>query len=187
MDARRSTLPSIMHLVQHRPAVAAVPVVDAVQVLKLVEAAVALLVIEGAAVVLLVVVPAAGTQAVPQDRREVVPRRAVEEHLGRIGRRQVEIHPDLPGMPLAGPDPLGAVVAAADREAGLVVVFDDHVEFAAAERQRGEQVGDRHPAVRVEREAGALRPVPQYHRDPAADPHLFAGEIGHVINSMTAR
>ena len=90
MGARRSTLPSIMRLVQQRPAVAAVPsvraerkpdraqpqvaerqpdraqpqVMDAVQAVKLVEAAVALLVVEGAAVVLLVVA-AAGTEAVP--------------------------------------------------------------------------------------------------------------------------
>src|SRR5215467_9739303 len=81
MGARRSTLPSIMRLVQQRPAVAAVPSVraerkpdralpqmmDAVQAVKVVEA-VALLVVEGAAVVLLVVVlgvvPAAGTEAV---------------------------------------------------------------------------------------------------------------------------
>src|SRR5262245_63729549 len=82
MGARRSTLPSIMRLVRQRPAVAAVPsvraerkpdraqpqVMDAVQAVKVVEAAVALLVVEGAAVallavVLLVVVPAAGTQA----------------------------------------------------------------------------------------------------------------------------
>ena len=65
MGVRRSTLPSIMRLVRHRPAVAAAPsVVDAVQAVKVVEAAVALLVVEGAAVVLLVVVPAAGTEAV---------------------------------------------------------------------------------------------------------------------------
>src|SRR5215470_12508362 len=83
MGARRSTLPSIMRLVQQRPAVAAVPSVraerkpdraqpqmmDAVQAVKVVEAAVALLVVEGAVLVLLVVVlrvlvPAAGTQAV---------------------------------------------------------------------------------------------------------------------------
>ena len=90
MGARRSMLPSIMRLVQQRPAVAAVPSVraerkpdraqpqmmerkpdraqpqmmDAVQAVKVVEAAVALLVVEGAAVVLLVVVPAAGTEAV---------------------------------------------------------------------------------------------------------------------------
>ena len=90
MGARRSTLPSIMRLVQQRPAVAAVPsvraerqpdraqpqvaerqpdraqpqVMHAVQAVKVVEAAVALLVVEGPAVVLLVVVPAAGTEAV---------------------------------------------------------------------------------------------------------------------------
>src|SRR5215471_13774945 len=65
MGARGSTLPSIMRLVQQRPAGAAVPsVVDAVQAVKVVEAAVALLAVEGAAVVLLVVVPAAGTEAV---------------------------------------------------------------------------------------------------------------------------
>ena len=66
-----------MRLVQQRPAVAAVPsvraerkpdraqpqVMFAVQAVKVVEAAVALLVVEGAAVVLLVVVPAAGTEA----------------------------------------------------------------------------------------------------------------------------
>src|SRR5262252_6093687 len=89
MGARRSTLPSIMRLVQQRPAVAAVPSVraerkpdraqpqvaerkpdralpqmmDAVQAVKVVEAAV-VLVVEGAAAVLLVVVPAAGTEAV---------------------------------------------------------------------------------------------------------------------------
>src|SRR5262245_41156285 len=64
MGARRSTLPSIMRLVQQRPAVAAGPsVVDAVQAVKVVEAAVALLAVEGAAVVLLVVA-AAGTEAV---------------------------------------------------------------------------------------------------------------------------
>ena len=76
MGARRSTLPSIMRLVQQRPAVAAVPsLVDAVQAVKvraerkpdraqpqLMDAAVALLVVEGAAVVLLLVVPAAGTE-----------------------------------------------------------------------------------------------------------------------------
>src|SRR5215831_1279547 len=61
IGGRRSTLPSIMRLVQQRPAVAAV---DAVQAVKVVEAAVALLAVEGAAVVLLVVVPAAGTEAV---------------------------------------------------------------------------------------------------------------------------
>src|SRR5437667_1817046 len=60
MGARRSTLPSIMRLVQQRPAV--VLLVAAVQAVKVVEAAVALLVVEGAAVVLLVV-PAVGTQA----------------------------------------------------------------------------------------------------------------------------
>jgi hypothetical protein len=51
-----------MRLGQQRPAVALL--VDAEQVVKVVEAAVALPVVEGAAVVLLVVVPAAGTQAV---------------------------------------------------------------------------------------------------------------------------
>ena len=76
MGARRSTLPSIMRLVQQRPAVALL-VVDAVQAVRVVEAAVALLraerkpdraqpqmMVEGAAVALLVVVPAAGTEAV---------------------------------------------------------------------------------------------------------------------------
>ena len=58
MGARRSTLPSIMRLLQQRPVV-----VDAVQAVKVVEAAVARLVVEGAAGVLLVV-PAAGTEAV---------------------------------------------------------------------------------------------------------------------------
>src|SRR5205085_897637 len=75
MGARRSTLPSIMRLVQQRPAVALL--VDAVQAVKvraerkpdraqpqLMDAAVALLLVEAAAVVLLVVVPAAGTEAV---------------------------------------------------------------------------------------------------------------------------
>jgi hypothetical protein len=65
-----------MRLVQQRPAVALL-VVDAVQAVRVVEAAVALLraerkpdraqpqmMVEGAAVVLLVVVPAAGTEAV---------------------------------------------------------------------------------------------------------------------------
>jgi hypothetical protein len=57
-----------MRLVQHRPAVAAVPAVKVVEAavppLVVEEAAVALLVVEGAAVVLPVVVPAAGTEAV---------------------------------------------------------------------------------------------------------------------------
>ena len=78
MGAPRSTLPSIMRLVQQRPAVAAVPsvraeskpdraqpqVMDVVQAVKVVEAAVALLVVGEAALVLLVVVPAAGTEVV---------------------------------------------------------------------------------------------------------------------------
>ena len=86
MGARRSTLPSIMRLVQHRPAVAGAASVraerkpdraqpqvterkpDAAQAVKLVEAAGALLVLEGAVVlpvaVLLLAVPAAGTEAV---------------------------------------------------------------------------------------------------------------------------
>src|SRR5437763_14430022 len=78
MGARRSTLPSIMRLVQQRPAVAAVPsLVDAVQAVKgraerkpdraqpqLMDAAVALLVVEGAAVGLLSVVPDRGTAVV---------------------------------------------------------------------------------------------------------------------------
>src|SRR5262249_23224298 len=75
MGARRSTLPSIMRLVQHRPA-AAGPWVRAERkpdraqpqmmdaLVKLVEAAVALLVVEGAAVVPLVVALAARTEAV---------------------------------------------------------------------------------------------------------------------------
>jgi hypothetical protein len=68
-----------MCLVQQRPAVAAVAllvraerkpdraqpqVMDAVQAVKVAEAAVALLVVEGAAAVLLLVLPAAGTEAV---------------------------------------------------------------------------------------------------------------------------
>src|SRR5580700_4542598 len=72
MGARRSTLPSIMSPVQQHPVVRAErkpdraqpQVMDAVQAVKVVEAAVALLVVEGAAVVLLVVVPAAGMEAV---------------------------------------------------------------------------------------------------------------------------
>src|SRR5262245_11990768 len=76
MGARRSTLPSIMRLVQQRPGVAVVSVraerkpdraqpqmMDAVQAVKVVEGALALLVFE-AAVVLLVVLPPAGTEAV---------------------------------------------------------------------------------------------------------------------------
>src|SRR4051812_31879945 len=80
MGARRSTLPSIMCLVQQRPAAAVALLVDALQAVKVVplveeaavvlplveEAAVVLPLVEGAAVVLLVVrpvVPCAGTEA----------------------------------------------------------------------------------------------------------------------------
>src|SRR5690349_11731631 len=81
MGARRCTSPSIMRLVQRRPAVAAVPSVRAAQAVKVVEAAVALLgaerkpdraqpqvMVEGVAVVLLLVVrlvlvPDAGMEA----------------------------------------------------------------------------------------------------------------------------
>src|SRR5215475_1289795 len=84
MGARRSTLPSIMRLVQHRPAVVAgVDALQAVKVLLVVEvASVARLVVEGAVVPLLVVegpavvlpvvvlgvVPAEGTEAVRWQR-----------------------------------------------------------------------------------------------------------------------
>jgi hypothetical protein len=60
MDARRSTLPSIMRPVQLRPAPAAASMLDVVQAVKVVEAAAPLLGVEGAAAPLLVAV----TQAV---------------------------------------------------------------------------------------------------------------------------
>jgi hypothetical protein len=120
--------------------------------------------------------PASGPQPLGEDRRQEPLDRAVDEHVGRRLRLVSQL--DRAAATLAGPDPGAGVV---EGEPLLVVGGDDVLEIGTGERkpvrcQRGQEGVDVHPAGIAEREADAVRPVPENERQPLA----HAGDVhGH--------
>jgi hypothetical protein len=115
------------------------------------------------------VMPPAGLESLAPDvRHEPVDGAVVEQGRRRpFGMAQRHRH----AVALHGADhrPVGA-----EGEALLRVRGDDRVQFGPRElragpRQGGQQCFHRHPPARVERNADAVRPVPQHEGQPLAD------------------
>ena len=118
-----------------------------------------------------------GAQPFGADRVQGMGDSPVVEVRGRLGRGQSEVHGD--GVALVRPD-----AVAVHAEAPFVVGRDDMVELAAGEGEslpgrRPQEIVDPDPALGVERDADALRLVPEVARKVFG--HLDGASFIHPV------